>query len=136
MSVVADKLPLLRMLPKRDWWILEEEFEYLDHLIPKGFITDLDTVYRVPFVYAIFKGKARIAALLHDWLYTTGYLTRKEADILLRDIAILEGNPKWVAHCMYIAVRLMGRSRYLKFDEANNFLDRLAIKQEVYKECR
>ena len=54
-------------------WQVRTEFQYLhpDRLfvVPEGFITDLDSVPRIPIVYAVVKGRAVESAVIHDMLY-------------------------------------------------------------------
>jgi hypothetical protein len=38
-------------------------------IVPEGFVTDGDSVPRVPLVYAAFKGRAVESAVVHDSLY-------------------------------------------------------------------
>lgn len=129
-----DTQPLLRPLNKPDWWILEEEYEVDGITVPAGFYTDLDSVYRLPFIYVIFKGHTRVAALVHDWLYTTTELSRKAADKKFYELLLREGVTKWRAKGMYFAVRIMGESRYGAVASADVKEPRklVVLKQEFY----
>ena len=82
--------------------------------VPNGFITDLASVPRVPFVYAAFGGRANVAAVFHDYLYMTKALSRKDADAVFLEIMNYTGDPtnKWERYAMYIAVRLFGWGGY------------------------
>lgn len=37
--------------------------------VPTGFVTDFSSVPRIPLAYLLVGGKARRAAVIHDWLY-------------------------------------------------------------------
>lgn len=106
-----EQMPILRPLPGGGW-VLMADWTYQDITVPAGFITDLDSVPRIPGIYALFKGWARASALLHDWLYKTGQLARKLADKLLYEVALWEKVPVKYAKPIYIAVRCFGASRY------------------------
>lgn len=129
-----DTQPLLRPLNKPDWWILEEEYEVDGITVPAGFYTDLDSVYRLPFIYVLFKGHTRVAALVHDWLYTTTELSRKAADKKFYELLLREGVAKWRAKGMYFAVRIMGEPRYGAVASADVKEPRklVVLKQEFY----
>ena len=81
---------------------------------PAGFITDLGSVPRLPFIYALFGDDFQWAAVVHDYLYSTGKQSREVADKVLREAAIASDYPNWKAHAIYIAVRTFGASRYSK----------------------
>lgn len=51
-------------------------------IVPTGFVTDLGSVPRLPFVYLLFGSVADPAAVVHDYLYTNNVegVTRKQAD--------------------------------------------------------
>lgn len=55
-------------------WVVTKPLMYFQAnrptiVVPTGFLTDLDSVPRVPVVYAAFKGRAVRAAVVHDYLY-------------------------------------------------------------------
>lgn len=85
-----------------------------DHVIfvPDGYITDLDSVPRLPIVYVLFKNRAPKSAVLHDWLYHQGDLPRKTCDDLFLCAMEYEGVAGWIRSAMYRGVRLAGASRY------------------------
>lgn len=82
------KAPLLIPGVEVDEWILAEDWSvYVKELdthvhIPMGFVSDLDSVPRIPFIYSQLKGYARFAAIVHDFLYRVGHVLpiRAEAD--------------------------------------------------------
>ncbi len=77
--------------------------------VPRGFRTDFASVPRLPVVYWLFGGVGVRAATLHDWLYSTQWKTRKEADQLFYEgLRALDGVSAWKAKCMWAAVRVFG----------------------------
>lgn len=116
MSEVKDylKLPSLSPLPHRHFWVVNEEWVCYGHTVPRGFVTDLDSVPTIPVLYALIKGRSRWAALLHDFLYSGTTVDRKTADLLFHRAMLEEGVPPVVAKCMYWAVRGFGWRYYNK----------------------
>lgn len=117
------KYPTLEVVEQKDWWILKESFsvEVSAHLaapplnsilIPAGFKTDLASVPKVPGIYALFKGSCRRAALIHDYIYSTGTVSRKTADDIFYHEMLKENVPVWKAKLMWLAVRVFGKGRY------------------------
>lgn len=102
------KSPSLSPIRKRHWWVLNESWSYQDIHIPKGFTTDLDSVPHIPGIFALYKGRSRVAALIHDYLYAEGKWSRKEIDRLFLHYMIDDGIPTWIARSMYLAVRCFG----------------------------
>jgi hypothetical protein len=51
---------------------------------------------------------------LHDYLYTTGILSRGDADKLLKRCLVEAGMGETKARTIYTAVNMFGRSHYLK----------------------
>lgn len=97
-------------------WIVQESFEYVAKKIgtvevPMGFSTDLDSVPRIPFLYAWLKGRATKSAVVHDWLYYN-YHDRKEADKIFLQAMEDEGVPVWRRIPIYSAVRSFGWLAY------------------------
>lgn len=82
--------------------------------VPVAFETDFASVPRVPLIFDMMGDTAHSAAVLHDYLYTTGEVSRATADAVLKEAAIVSGIPKWKAWAMYLAVRTFGASRYSK----------------------
>ena len=83
----------LRHVGGKRWKVLAR-FKYLhpDHLftVPAGFTTDLDSVPRIPGLYAMVKGRATRSAVVHDYLYRNRY-PRKQADNIFWDAMKHEG---------------------------------------------
>lgn len=71
--------------------------------IPEGFRTDLASVPRfLPLAYAMFGGRGRKAAVLHDYLCRQGF-DRAFADDVFWGALVIEEGPV-VADAMYVAV--------------------------------
>ena len=87
--------------------------------VPAGFVTDfasikaLHNAFLFP-LYALVSGYGNYAATLHDWLYTTGQVSRKEADAVLYRALRSEGVAKWRAWIFWAGVRIGGASEYRK----------------------
>lgn len=97
-----------------DTWEVMEAFTRttpsgVEITVPKGFITDLDSVPRVPFVFYMAKGRTVEAAIVHDFLYRNSEMDRLDADNIFYDLMIQEGVSKWRAWYIYSAVRMFGR---------------------------
>ena len=93
---------------------LVEPLTYLSDLpevrsvtVPAGFVTDYSSVPRAPFVYWIFGGRARKAAVLHDYAYATGRWSRRIADALYFEASQIQG-VGWRAWPMWAGLRLGG----------------------------
>lgn len=82
--------------------------------VPRGFITDFASVPRVPFAYMLFAGVADEAAVVHDFAYSAGILTRSQADDLFAEAMIACGVPAWRRGPIWAAVRLFGGARYVE----------------------
>lgn len=81
--------------------------------IPEGFRYDGASV---PWIASrLFPRKGRPydrAACLHDYLYATHLLTRKQADKLFYKAMLSDSVSKWRAYIVYQAVNLFGSSAY------------------------
>ena len=85
--------------------------------VPEGFITDLDSVPRLPLVYWLAKGRTVLATLPHDWLYVAARLTpdpasppvtREQADRVMRAAMLDEGVAWPWRRLIYRAIRVGG----------------------------
>jgi hypothetical protein len=100
---------------ENDMWEYGANFTYSvngkKYVIPKGRRTDLDSIPRLPFMFWIAKGRARIAAGVHDDLYF-----RQEgkdyADAAFYAAMLTEGVKQPYRAMIYRAVRLFGHSAY------------------------
>jgi hypothetical protein len=103
---------------QRGTWLLLSMLVYFTMLgrrifsVPAGFITDLASTPRLPFVYLIAGGLGHAAAILHDWLYTSHEVDRRTADDIFHEALLVCGVPAWKAWLMWSAVRVAGGSRW------------------------
>lgn len=85
--------------------------------VPAGFRTDFASIRFLHNIllfvlYALLAGYGNYAATVHDWLYTTGPLTRKQADAVLYRGLRAEGIARWRAWLFWAGVRIGGGKRY------------------------
>ena len=75
--------------------------------VPKGFETDLASVHRLPGMFMLFGGRARKAAVLHDYLYFLHEGEREMADeVFFKAMAHDEG---WFTRvAMWLGARVGG----------------------------
>jgi hypothetical protein len=100
---------------KHPWSVVRSaHFTFNDvyYVIPVGYKTDLASVPRIPFIYARYGGKAREAAVIHDWLYDkcVSGITRKEADWVFHAVMELTNDPckRSQRYMMWLGVRIGG----------------------------
>lgn len=110
-------LPLQVELIDRTRWRLLAPFSYLDPELgqqeaPAGFTTDFASVPREPLTFALIGGYGHAAAVIHDWLYRSGRLTRRDADAVFRRALRSSGIARWRAWLMWAGVRIGGSRRY------------------------
>jgi hypothetical protein len=79
---------------------------------PEGFITDLDSTPRIPLVYLLINGFGDGPAVTHDYLYSTGALSREQSDAVLKEACLATGVPGWKAHLVWMGVRVGGAGHY------------------------
>lgn len=79
--------------------------------VPAGFKTDLASVPRLPGTYLLFGGRARRAAILHDYLYVKRW-DRKFADNAFRAAMKTEGVNPVSRFFMWLGVRVGGSAYY------------------------
>lgn len=78
--------------------------------VPRGFHTDFASVPRIPIAYMLAGNTAHDAAVVHDYLYTTGEFPRDVADKVFLEAMGVAGIPAWRRYAMYYAVRAFGGS--------------------------
>ena len=99
-------------------WVVTQPFAYASDVagrvitVPAGFPTDLASTPRIPFVYEACGNIATKAAVVHDYLYTSGRESRAVADAVLREAAALAGVSWWQRWAMWAGVRIGGASHY------------------------
>ena len=77
--------------------------------------TDLSSVPRVILLWLLVGGDAPASAIVHDWLYKTGILTRSQADSIFYDLIQLEGYSAVKAWLMWAGVRSGGWISWRKY---------------------
>ena len=89
---------VLKDLPGK-WWRLEADLVYYSALLdatitaPKGMVTDLASVPRVPLAYWLYGGRGNAPAVIHDWSYRNAFIPRITADKVFCEA--LKANGKW-----------------------------------------
>lgn len=110
---------LLRYVDGRVWELIEA-FSYksdqFDRVIdiPAGFMTDFASIPRVFWRILPPTGQYGKAAVVHDWLYRTGAVTRAQADAIFLEGMLDLNVPNRTAQTMYWAVRLFGGRAYAR----------------------
>jgi len=104
----------------KDKWQLTKVFMYFCNrgtvVVPSGAVTDLDSVPRVPFLYAALKGRSVRAATIHDYLYKS-QKGKKYADDTFLAAMKDEGLPRRRRYPIYWGVRFFGKSSYDQYAE-------------------
>lgn len=99
-------------------WRLLKPLEYQSDVagrvivVPEGFETDLASVPRLPVVYLLTGDTSSKAAVVHDYLYSTGEVSRKVADAVLKEASAVIGVSGWRRWLMWAGVRIGGSGRY------------------------
>lgn len=78
--------------------------------VPAGYRTDLASVPRIPFIYALVGNRAVAASIIHDWLHDCWgreQVTRKQADLVFLEAMERYQDPKSaiLRRLMYWGVR-------------------------------
>ena len=112
----------LSPVPEADKYELLEPFVYSYSssdgdkkiTVPAGFLYDGASIPSIaqPLTYTPFLPKVMLAALVHDYLYTTGEVRRIEADSIFFQLLIDSGVPRLTAELMYTGVRIGGGGHY------------------------
>ena len=92
-------------------WMVEEPLVYLSdagsgYTVPQGFITDLASIPR--FLWTVWPpfGKYTSAAVLHDYLCESAWISRKDGDKIFLEAMEHSDVPALKRWCIYLAVRL------------------------------
>ena len=115
--MVAPKVQSLLKVEELDdtHWKLLAEFVYdsdVAHariVVPAGFITDFASVPRVPVAFWLTGDTAHMAAVVHDYLYTTAIFPKTIADSVFYEAMRVTGIPVWRAYLMYLGVKYGGQ---------------------------
>ena len=76
--------------------------------VPAGFVTDFASIPRIFRIIIPKLGKWTKSAVVHDYLYQFGGLSRKQADLCFLDGMKDLGVVKWKRWVMWAAVRVAG----------------------------
>lgn len=102
----------------RSLWELAQPLRYASAVlgevltVPSGFRTDFASVPRLPVVYLIMNDVGQPAAVVHDYLYRSGRVTRRQADSVLLEALRVLGVSWWRRNAMWAAVRIGGAGSY------------------------
>ena len=80
--------------------------------VPAGYTTDFASTPKVIQWLIPPTGQYGKAAVIHDYLYSTGLYSREKADEIFYEAMLVLGVPKWKAYSMFKAVRMFGGSHY------------------------
>ena len=100
---------LYKLLSPLVYWSAKYERLFV---VKDGFITDLGSVPRLPIVYTLLGDIAEEPYPLHDMLYSTGELPRKDADEVLLEALEAVGIAGWRRKPIYSGVRVGGGAHY------------------------
>jgi hypothetical protein len=111
-----NRLPVDGSADRRGSWQLQRRLTYRSAIagrtfaVPRGFVTDLASVPRVPVAFLFAGDCAHAAAVVHDWLYTVhpDGMTRADCDAVFREAAAVCGEPAWRCWLMWLGVRAGG----------------------------
>lgn len=111
------KWTVLQPLGFRSQKFVYPDCKYKVYLVPAGFETDLASVPRLPFVYWLFGGRGKRAAVVHDYLYAEGMRLkliedRAEADSLFLEIMMYDGVGGFIAEAMHWGVMTFGEKYF------------------------
>lgn len=116
---------ILELADNRDdgLWIVQRPLVYESAVaartitVREGFQTDLASIPRIGWLYALFGGHADDAAVVHDFLYATHLVDRRTADAVLYEAGINSGVAHWRAYVMWLGVRIGGGSHWWTKEE-------------------
>jgi len=81
-------------------------------VVPRAFVTDLASVPRILEPIFSITGNNLTPAIIHDYLYAVGALSKKESDKVFYVLMLNYGVKKWRAKLMFWAVKFFGGSSY------------------------
>jgi Protein of unknown function (DUF1353) len=94
------------------WAVVADLRGGLDIVVPNGFVTDFASVPRLPLVFLATADLAERSAVLHDYLYRSGVVSRARADAIFRAGMLAEDVAGWRRWLMWAAVRGFGARHY------------------------
>lgn len=80
--------------------------------VPVGYETDFASVPQVLWNILPPVGSYTVAAVVHDYLYSTHIFTKEKSDSVFYELMRLAGTKKTWAKLMYYAVKLFGKSAW------------------------
>lgn len=94
--------------------------------VPAGFVTDFASIQVLhnAFLFVLFalvSGYGNYAATVHDFLYSEGQVSRKEADAVLYRALRAEGVARWRAYLFWLGVRIGGAKHFTKTPTRSGF---------------
>ena len=95
-------------------------------VVPTGFVTDFASIQVLhnAFLFVLFalvSGYGNYAATVHDFLYSEGQVSRKEADAVLYRALRAEGVARWRAYLFWLGVRIGGAKQYNSTPTSSGF---------------
>ena len=84
------------------------------HTIEAGYLTDFGSIPKLARVFIDRSDETLLAFVFHDYCYGKGKmkLSRKEADMAMRSIALDCGQDKFEINATYYSVRAFGKSKF------------------------
>lgn len=111
---------------------LLDEFRYYSPvyggtiIVPQGFITDFDSVPRLPVVYMAVANVAQRAAVIHDYLYSKQLTSRRLADNVFYEAMRVDSINIFRAYSMWLGLRFAGWKRWDEIKrEQESLLERI-----------
>lgn len=102
-----------------DHWRLLAPLQYQSDIpgvglveVPPGFLTDLASVPRAPFVYWLLGDRAHQPGVVHDWLYVSGLVSQADADAVFYEASRVVGVSAPAAWAMWAGLRIGGWVTY------------------------
>ena len=84
------------------------------YIIEKGYKSNGMSVPRMLWgiISPPYDPRTIIPSIIHDWMYDTHILSRKQSDAWYRDELIENEYPAWKAYAVYYAIRIFGSSHW------------------------
>jgi hypothetical protein len=105
--------PILKY-KKGKLWELYEPFTKGIYTVPKGFVYDLASIPRIFWPVLAPFGRWLPATTIHDYLYQSKIVNRKQADKVMFELLIEDKVNIALSLIMYLSVRIFGKNRYIK----------------------
>lgn len=113
----AAGIPLFNRGGMQLWQVMQyfsfsSEVTKTEIIVPRLFVTDFASVPKIPLVYEALGGIAQMPAVIHDYLYSTGQVSRELADRVLLEAMTATEVPWLKRQLIYAGVRVGGGSHY------------------------